>query len=99
MLPQDDALQIHASVHDLRVFSFCCWAQRAELANEQYLALTLVLEGVVILKPNPEWKADGDKVVSPSKKKTELEIQGDDDLKKMALKMANVRPDQRMYGK
>jgi hypothetical protein len=26
-------------------------------------------------------------------------IKGDDDLKKMALKMANVRPDQRMYGK
>ena len=78
---------------------FIVGAQRAELANEQYLALTLVLEGVVILKPNPEWKADGEKVVSPSKKKTELEIQGDDDLKKIALKMANVRPDQRMYGK
>jgi hypothetical protein len=30
---------------------------------------------------------------------TELEIQNDDDLKKLALKMANVRPDQRMYGK
>ena len=29
----------------------------------------------------------------------ELEIQNDDDLKKLALKMANVRPDQRMYGK
>jgi len=28
-----------------------------------------------------------------------MEIQGDDDLKKLALKMANVRPDQRMYGK
>ena len=77
---------------------FIVGAQRAELANEQYLALTSVLEGFVILKPNPEWKADGEKA-SPSKKKTELEIQGDDDLKKMALKMANVRPDQRMYGK
>ena len=30
---------------------------------------------------------------------TEMEIQGDDDLKKLALKMANVRPDPRMYGK
>jgi hypothetical protein len=29
----------------------------------------------------------------------ELIIQGDDDLKKMALKMQNVRPDQRMYDK
>jgi len=73
--------------------------QRAELANEQYLALTSVLEGFVILKPNPDWKPEGEKI-SPSKKKgTEMEIQGDDDLKKLALKMANVRPDQRMYGK
>jgi len=29
----------------------------------------------------------------------EAVVQGDDDLKKLALKMANVRPDQRMYGK
>ena len=28
---------------------------RAELASEQYIALTPVLEGVVILKKNPEW--------------------------------------------
>jgi len=42
--------------------------QRAELASEQYLALTSVLEGFVILKPNPEWKPDGEKI-SPTKKK------------------------------
>lgn len=42
--------------------------QRAELANEQYLALTSVLEGFVILKPNPDWKAEGEKI-SPTKKK------------------------------
>lgn len=29
----------------------------------------------------------------------EMVVQGDDDLKKMALKMVNVRPDQRMYDK
>ena len=28
---------------------------RAELATEKYIALASVLEGVVILKPNPEW--------------------------------------------
>jgi hypothetical protein len=42
--------------------------QRAELANEQYLALTSVLEGFVILKPNPDWKPEGEKI-SPTKKK------------------------------
>jgi len=73
--------------------------QRAELANEQYLALTSVLEGFVILKPNPDWKPEGEKISPTKKKGTEMEIQGDDDLKKLALKMANVRPDQRMYGK
>merc|ERR1712196_441577 len=28
---------------------------RAELATEKYIAIASVLEGVVILKPNPEW--------------------------------------------
>ena len=28
---------------------------RAELASEKYLALTKSLEGIVILKPNPDW--------------------------------------------
>jgi len=46
----------------------CVWMQRAELANEQYLALTSVLEGFVILKPNPDWKPEGEKI-SPTKKK------------------------------
>lgn len=46
----------------------CERMQRAELANDQYLALTSVLEGFVILKPNPDWKPDGEKM-SPSKKK------------------------------
>ena len=73
--------------------------QRAELATEQYLPLTSVLEGFVILKPNPEWKSEADKESPSKKKEAAMEIQGDDDLKKMALKMANVRPDQRMYGK
>ena len=27
----------------------------AELATEKYIAIASVLEGVVILKPNPEW--------------------------------------------
>ena len=45
--------------------------QRAELANEQYLALTSVLEGFVILKPNPEWNAEGEKI-SPTKKKVPI---------------------------
>ncbi len=40
--------------------------QRAELATEQYLPLTSVLEGFVILKPNPEWRPPGE--ASPSKK-------------------------------
>ena len=48
--------------------SRCERMQRAELANDQYLALTSVLEGFVILKPNPDWKPDGEKM-SPSKKK------------------------------
>ena len=73
--------------------------QRAELATEQYLPLTSVLEGFVILKPNPEWKSEADKESPSKKKEAAMEIQGDDDLKKMALKMANVRPDQRMYDK
>ena len=29
--------------------------ERAELATEKYLPLTSVLEGVVILKPNPDY--------------------------------------------
>lgn len=29
---------------------------RAELANEEYIALTPILEGIVILKKNPEWQ-------------------------------------------
>ena len=44
------------------------FGQRAELANEQYLSLTSVLEGFVIVKPNPDWKPDGEKI-SPSKMK------------------------------
>lgn len=31
------------------------YTERAELATEQYLSLTPVLEGIVILKKNPEW--------------------------------------------
>ena len=50
---------------------FLAREQRAELASEQYLALTSVLEGFVILKPNPDWKSDSDKA-SPSKKKVRL---------------------------
>eukprot|EP00960_Hanusia_phi_P025650 745798-Hanusia_phi.AAC.4 len=73
------------------------YEQRAELATDQYLPLTSVLEGFVILKQNPDWKPDAEKG-SPTKKADAMEIH-DDHLKKMALKMANVRPDQRMYGK
>jgi len=29
---------------------------RAELASDQYIALTSILEGVVVVRPNPEWK-------------------------------------------
>lgn len=29
--------------------------ERAELATEKYIPLTSILEGVVILKPNPEY--------------------------------------------
>jgi len=50
---------------------FLAREQRAELASEQYLALTSVLEGFVILKPNPDWKTDSEKA-SPSKKKVRL---------------------------
>ena len=50
---------------------FLAREQRAELASDQYLALTSVLEGFVILKPNPDWKSDSDKA-SPSKKKVFL---------------------------
>lgn len=31
---------------------------RAELATDEYLSLTSVLEGVVILKKNPDYTAD-----------------------------------------
>ncbi|KAJ3191838.1 26S proteasome non-ATPase regulatory subunit 2 B, partial [Dinochytrium kinnereticum] len=31
------------------------YSERAELATEEYLPLTSVLEGFVILKKNPEW--------------------------------------------
>ncbi len=31
---------------------------RAELATDEYIAVSNVLEGVVILKPNPEFDAD-----------------------------------------
>lgn len=72
--------------------------QRAELATEQYIPLTSVLEGFVILKENPNWKAAPE--ASPSKKKDEgFGSLDDDNLKKMALKARNVRPDQRMYDK
>ena len=73
--------------------------QRAELASEQYIPLTSVLEGFVILRPNPDWKED-EKKASPKKTAAEIKFEEDDDaLKKMAIKMQNVRPDQRMYGK
>lgn len=72
--------------------------QRAELATEQYIPLTSVLEGFVILKENPDWKAAPE--ASPTKKKDEgFGSLDDDNLKKMALKARNVRPDQRMYDK
>ena len=29
--------------------------ERAELATEEYLAVTTLLEGIVILKPNPDY--------------------------------------------
>jgi 26S proteasome regulatory subunit N1 len=29
--------------------------ERAELATEEYLAVTSLLEGIVILKPNPDY--------------------------------------------
>lgn len=30
--------------------------ERAELATEEYLAVTTLLEGIVILKPNPDYE-------------------------------------------
>eukprot|EP00281_Chroomonas_sp_CCMP1168_P026072 CAMPEP_0206230098 /NCGR_PEP_ID=MMETSP0047_2-20121206/10060_1 /ASSEMBLY_ACC=CAM_ASM_000192 /TAXON_ID=195065 /ORGANISM="Chroomonas mesostigmatica_cf, Strain CCMP1168" /LENGTH=915 /DNA_ID=CAMNT_0053653463 /DNA_START=69 /DNA_END=2816 /DNA_ORIENTATION=- len=71
--------------------------QRAELATEQYLPLTSVLEGFVILKENPEWKAPGEP--SPSKKKDDVTDIDDEAMKKLAMQARNVRPDQRMYDK
>ncbi len=38
------------------------YTERAELATEQYLSLTPILEGLVILKKNPEWMEE-DEVV------------------------------------
>lgn len=77
------------------------YEQRAELATEQYIPLTSVLEGFVILKENPDWKPD---TTADSTKKKEKPMGGLDDLasdemKKLALKMQHVRPDQRMYDK
>ena len=38
------------------------YTERAELATEQYITLNPVLEGIVILKKNPEWMEE-DEVV------------------------------------
>ena len=32
--------------------------ERAELATDEYLAVTTLLEGIVILKPNPDYVED-----------------------------------------
>ena len=34
--------------------------ERAELGTEEYLPVSSVLEGIVILKPNPDYKPDDD---------------------------------------
>ncbi|KAK6533354.1 proteasome regulatory particle base subunit [Orbilia ellipsospora] len=36
------------------------YGERAELEDEQYIALTSSMEGLVILKKNPEWEAEQD---------------------------------------
>lgn len=39
-------------------------SDRAELDSDEYIAMSTVLEGVVIVKKNPDWKPDdkgGDK--------------------------------------
>lgn len=38
------------------------YTERAELATEQYISLTPVLEGVVLLKKNPEWMDEDENV-------------------------------------
>jgi 26S proteasome regulatory subunit N1 len=39
------------------------YTERAELGTEQYLSLTPVLEGLVILKKNPEWMEEDEENV------------------------------------
>lgn len=46
--------------------------QRAELATEQYLSMTPVLEGFAILKTNPEWEEEQKRL---AKKKAEKETE------------------------
>ena len=38
------------------------YTERAELATEEYLTLTPVLEGIVLLKKNPEWMEEDENV-------------------------------------
>ncbi|RKO96204.1 hypothetical protein CAUPRSCDRAFT_8413, partial [Caulochytrium protostelioides] len=39
-------------------------SERAELASDEYLPLTSILEGVVILKKNPEWEPEDVEMVA-----------------------------------
>merc|ERR1719461_2364774 len=48
------------------------FGQRAELATQQYLSTTPVLEGFVILKTNPEWVEEQKQI---AKKKAEKEAE------------------------
>ena len=41
--------------------------ERAELATDEYIPLTSVLEGFVILKPNPDYKEKKDKTKNKKK--------------------------------
>merc|ERR1719461_2449622 len=47
------------------------YGQRAELATEQYLPVTPVLEGFCILKINPEWEEEQKKIKEKKEKEKE----------------------------
>ncbi len=38
------------------------YTERAELATEEYISLTPVLEGIVLLKKNPDWMEEDENV-------------------------------------